>query len=88
MYTLDELIAESEKAKELYQILEKVYYDDLERGDKHKQLAFIIILARCETDEKRQKMIDVLKKWKLRPDDMTEVAWQIHDGIEPEIKDE
>ena len=72
------------KAKEL---LEKKWEDGLNRGEEHRIGSLLLILMRCDTDEKRQKMIDILKNHQLSSDDMTEAAWQIHDGIEPEFEE-
>ena len=50
------------KAKELFTLLENKWEDELKRGEEHRIGTLLLILMRCNTDEKRQKMIDILKK--------------------------
>lgn len=85
---LEQYSSKSPKLKELFALLEEKWNDDLERGEEHKIGTLLLILMRCDTDEKCQKMIDILNNHNLSSDDMTEVAWQIHDGLEPEFEDE
>ncbi len=78
--------SKSPKAKELADLISEDWYDEHEFNNK--RVTIIGILLDCDTDEKRQKMIDILKKWKLSVSDMIEVATQIKEGIEPEFEEE
>lgn len=83
---LSKCIEETQKSTELFQILDKVYEDTYNMGEKEKNNIILIILLNCDTDEKRQKMIDILKEWKLASSDMIRASLLIREGKAPEVK--
>lgn len=71
-------------------------YTETELGEKLKDKLLAIenedlfvmgVLHSCNDDKKRQKMIEILEKWKLSPSDITEISIDIEDGVEPEIEE-
>ena len=75
--------SKSPKAKELADLISEQWYDEHEFQDK--RVTTIGILMDCDTDEKRQKMIDILKEWIISVSDMIELATQIKEGKTPKI---
>lgn len=71
-------------------------YTETELGEKLKNRLLEIenddlfvmgVLHSCNDDNKRQKMIEILDKWKISPSDITEISIDIEDDIEPEIEE-
>ena len=82
MTNLDEIIkinSVTNKAKKLRLLLE-------EMNDSYKEFV-ADMLESMDTEEKRQKMIDILEKYELEPSDVIGVAIDIEDEIEPQFED-
>jgi hypothetical protein len=66
----------TEKAKKLR--------DRLFQIENNKEFVALTI-DEFDTEEKRQKMLDILSEWNLSPSDVVLVSMAIAEGIEPEI---
>ena len=45
------------------------------------------VFAGCDTDEKKQKLSDILEKWELTDSDVLLASLDISEGLEPEIEE-
>lgn len=72
----------TEKAKELYKLL----LSNIDIDDNNRMETISGVLCDCSSDEKRQKMIDILNKYELSRSDISHISLDIKYGYEPEFE--